>query len=79
MNFNVDEVFTIAEQIERNGATFYRKAVKFAKDTAIKRQLLELAEMEDSHEKTFAGMHSAFTGDKKSLIFDSISEAATYL
>jgi len=79
MNFNVDEVFTIAEQIERNGATFYRKAVKFAKDTAIKRQLLELAKMEDSHEKSFAGMHSAFTGDKKSLVFDSNSEAATYL
>jgi len=79
MNFNVDEVFTIAEQIERNGATFYRKAAKFAKDTVIKRQLLELAEMEDSHEKTFAGMHSAYTGDKKSLVFDSDSEAATYL
>jgi len=79
MNFNVDEVFTIAEQIERNGATFYRKAAKFAKDTVIKRQLLELAEMEDSHEKTFAGMHSAYTGDKKSLVFDSESEAATYL
>jgi predicted transcriptional regulator len=28
MNFNIDEIFEIAEQIERNGARFYRKPPK---------------------------------------------------
>ena len=53
--FNLDEIFKIAVQIERNGAEFYRNAsMKFEDNQKIKRLLLELAVQEDSHEKTFS-------------------------
>jgi rubrerythrin len=43
MNFNIDEVFEIAEQIERNGARFYRKAAKKRqRNSSYKKVLLEL-------------------------------------
>ena len=54
--FNADEVFEIAEQIERNGAAFYRKAAEATDLPSAKRLLTQLAEMEDRHEHTFAGM-----------------------
>jgi len=51
--YNIGEVFEIAEQIERNGAKFYRKAAKLCQDSAGKELLITLANEEDGHEKTF--------------------------
>jgi rubrerythrin len=56
--FTVDEVFEMAEQIERNGARFYRKAAERLGDQAPRDLLLELAAQEDLHEKTFAQIRS---------------------
>ena len=53
-DFNADDIFEIAEQLERNGATFYRTAAGAVTDADAKGFLLKLAEMEDAHEKTFA-------------------------
>ena len=53
MIFNAAEVFEIAEQIERNGQKFYRKAVQVVKNPEIKEFLESLAAMEDSHEVLF--------------------------
>ena len=53
IDFNADEVFEIAEQIERNGAKFYRTSAKNISDVNNKNFLIQLAEMEDEHEKTF--------------------------
>jgi len=55
--FNAGEIFEIAEQIERNGARFYRKAAEAATDAEARKLLNDLAAMEDGHEKTFAQMH----------------------
>jgi rubrerythrin len=53
--FNLGEIFKIAEQIERNGAHFYREAaLKFEDNTEVKSLLLDLAVQEDNHEKTFS-------------------------
>jgi rubrerythrin len=53
--FNLNEVFEIAEQIERNGAEFYRKsALKFEDNSEVKNLLVDLALQEDNHEKTFS-------------------------
>ena len=60
MPFNADEVFEMAEQIERNGARFYRTAAE--KFPEVNPLLLELAAMEDKHEKTFAAMRSELSG-----------------
>jgi rubrerythrin len=54
--FNIDEAFEIAEQIERNGARFYRKAAALFEATRAKSLLLDLASMEDRHEKIFTEM-----------------------
>ncbi|MBL7153969.1 MAG: rubrerythrin, partial [Phycisphaerae bacterium] len=56
MPFNADEVFEMAEQIEVNGARFYRAAAK--KFPALDQMLLELAAMEDEHQRTFAAMRA---------------------
>ena len=55
-DFNADNVFEMAEQIERNGALFYRQAANDVADPDAKQFLLDLAAMEDDHEKTFAVM-----------------------
>jgi len=49
-DFNADEIFEMAEQIERNGASFYRKSAESIDDPAEKKLLLDLAAMEDEHE-----------------------------
>jgi len=76
---NADEMFGLAEQIERNGAKFYRKAAESA-DGDGRDLLLRLADMEDDHEKTFAAMRAEL-GDleKRSFTADPDNEAALYL
>lgn len=79
MDFNIDEIFEIAEKIERNGARFYRKAAKNVKEFEHKRLFLELAEMEDNHEKTFAIMRSRIRQNASPEVFDPNHEAAIFL
>jgi len=79
-DFNADDVFEMAEQMERNGGKFYRTAADNTTDSENKEFLLSLAEMEDQHEKTFKGMRADLTGkDKASTVFDPEGEAALYL
>lgn len=61
IKFNADEIFEIAEQIERNGAKFYRKAAEGFDDEELKKLILDLADMEDDHEKIFAHMRQEFS------------------
>ncbi len=78
--FNADEIFALAEQIEKNGAQFYRKSAQQVKDSAAKDLLLEFASMEDDHLKTFSSMRSALSAaDRKAMTFDPANEAALYL
>ncbi|HRS71257.1 MAG TPA: ferritin family protein, partial [Anaerohalosphaeraceae bacterium] len=56
ITFNADEIFEMAEEIERNGAAFYREAAAKASREDIKKMLLDLAAMEEGHEQTFAQM-----------------------
>jgi len=58
IDFNADEVFEIAEQIERNGAKFYRTVAENVTDADKRKILINLAEMEDEHEQTFKTMRS---------------------
>ncbi len=70
ITFNADEVFEMAEQIERNGAKYYRRAAEFIKDEEAHQMLISLAEMEDSHEKIFTAMRAKITAKE--------SEATAY-
>lgn len=79
ISFNADEIFEMAEQIERNGAGFYRTAAESADDQTTQ-FLLDLAAMEDEHEETFAAMRSELAAaEKKSFTFDPDGEAIRYL
>ncbi len=79
-DFNADDVFEMAEQIERNGAVFYRQAAADIADPEAKTFLLDLAAMEDSHEKTFSAMRKALSdAEKTPTVFDPQDESASYL
>ena len=79
-DFNADDVFEMAEQMERNGAKFYRYAADYTQDPANKKFLQELAAMEDEHEKIFKAMRAELSAkEKESTVFDPEGEAALYL
>ncbi|MBI4764447.1 MAG: ferritin family protein [Deltaproteobacteria bacterium] len=79
-DFNADDIFEMAQQLERNGAQFYRKAAASLKDQTARELLFRLAGMEDEHEKTFAQMRSQLNdSEKTSTVFDPQGEAAGYL
>lgn len=78
--FNADEIFEIAEQIERNGAKFYREAAGKAVDSSTREMLQELADMEDGHEKIFIQMRKELPPkEKEPTVYDPDNEAAQYL
>lgn len=79
-DFNADEVFEIAEQIEKNGAEFYRLAAANINETAHKELLNKLAEMEVQHIKTFSDMRAKLSKEEKlTPTFDPDHEAVLYL
>jgi rubrerythrin len=78
MPFNADEVFEMAEQIERNGAKFYRAAAK--KFPQVSQVLSDLAAMEDEHENTFAAMRAELSAtEAETIVFDPDGQAQMYL
>ena len=79
-DFTANDVFEMAEQLERNGAKFYRTAAENISDPRSKKLLIELAEMEDEHEKTFASLRADLTeAEKTTTVFDPEDESALYL
>jgi rubrerythrin len=80
IHFNADEIFQMAEQIERNGAKFYRNVAEGAADAGTKGMLLDLAGMEDQHLKTFSIMKTELSAQEKTApTFDPEGEAGMYL
>jgi rubrerythrin len=80
IHFNADEIFEMAEQIERNGAKFYRKVAGKTEEAGVRQMLMDLAAMEDQHEKTFASMRAELSAeDRTPVTFDPEGEAALYL
>jgi len=80
IHFNADEVFQMAEQIERNGSKFYRRAAERAGESQTAQLFLRLAEMEDEHEKIFVRMRSQLSDEeRKALVPDPQDQSAAYL
>ncbi|WAC07460.1 MAG: ferritin family protein [Thermodesulfobacteriota bacterium] len=75
--FNPDEVLEMAEQIERNGAQFYRHAAQEAHDGETRALLQSLAAMEDGHQKVFAKMRANLK--KEEIDFNADEQALSYL
>lgn len=79
-DFNSEEAFEMAIQIERNGAAFYRKAASLQKEAANKKFLETIARMEDRHMAGFEEMKSAIADiEKTQTVFDPKDELFLYL
>jgi rubrerythrin len=75
-----DEIFEIAEQIERNGARFYRRASQGFTDSRAREVLLDLAIAEEEHEKTFATMRAELLqSEREPRAPDPYGEAILYV
>jgi rubrerythrin len=80
VSYNLDEIFEIAEQIERNGAAFYRKASGHVESEATRVLLDDLAGQEDEHEQTFAEMRRRLvSADASVAAYDVDETVALYL
>ena len=80
ITFNAAEILEMAEEIEINGAKFYRKAAEGINDKETRQFLLDLAVMEDKHKKTFEDMKNELSDpEQKTTTFDPDHEAAMYL
>ena len=80
ITFNANEIFEMAEEMERNAAKFYRKAAENASDKETKQMLLDMADMEDGHLTTFKEMREQLSGQEKGwTVFDPDNQSASYL
>lgn len=78
--FNIDEIFEIAEQIERNGAKYYRAAADVTSELEQRTMLVNLAKMEDEHERTFANMRRELVRDmQRESVYEPDTSAEQYL
>ena len=78
--FNAWEIFETAEEIERNGTKFYRKAAEYFRDSGTHNTLLELANWEARHEENLAAIKNGLSGPERRLtVPDPDHEDALYL
>lgn len=78
--FNADEIFQMAEQIEMNGESFYREMSEAISESSTQQVLLDLAGMENEHRKVFARMRADLSDkEKEATFFDLEAESALYL
>jgi rubrerythrin len=80
ITFNMDEIFEMAEQIERNAAEFYREAAKKSPDRTTAKTFLDLSLMEEGHLKIFQEMRKQLGPEEKEpTTFDPENQAILYL
>lgn len=80
ITFSADEIFEMAEQIERNAAGFYKEAGGKTADKKIQKLFADLSAMEGGHCKIFQEMRKQLRPeDKETTAFDPDSEAILYL
>ncbi len=79
-NYNADNIFEMAEEIEKNGSQFYREAARKTDDALFRKLLADLAEMEVHHGKRFAEMRKQLIKEEKEpTAFDPGGEETAYL
>ncbi len=79
-DFNVNEILKMAEQIERNGYQFYKRAAENVANSQEKEFLLKLAEMERQHEILFASIRNELSEqEREATVFDPENEVGLYI
>lgn len=79
ITFVADEIFEIAEQIERNAVEFYLEAAERSSNEETKNFLLDLSGIENKHLNTFKNMREKLTEEEGLSIFDPLGRSAMYL
>jgi rubrerythrin len=79
ITFTADEVFEIAEQLERNAAEFYREAAERSSNKDIKNFLLDMSAVENKHLSAFQNMREKLAEEEGLSIFDPLGHSAMYL
>jgi rubrerythrin len=80
VHFSADEILEIAEEIERNGARFYRHAAEGIESPQKRQLLLDLSVMEEKHEKVFTAMRADLSAqEREETAFDPEDESSSYL
>lgn len=80
IKFSADEILSVAEKIERNGARFYQRAAELQEDPKKAQLLTDLAAMEEEHERAFSAMRSALSGQERAeTAYDPEDEIGFYL
>lgn len=82
IKFNADEIFQMAERMEKNAAAYYRKAAELHAEHGSESVdfLSSLAAMEDEHLKTFADMRKHLPDAlREQTAFDPYMESSVYL
>lgn len=78
--FSLDEVFEIAGQMERNGASFYAAAAQQLESAGAAELFNDLASQERDHEKIFAALRGKLVpADKAVAAYDTDEIVAAYL
>jgi rubrerythrin len=79
MTFTADEIFEIAEQIERNAAEFYRESAESCLNEDVRKLLLDMSATESKHLETYQNMREKLAGEEGLSIFDPFGRSAMYL
>ncbi|MCX7726900.1 MAG: ferritin family protein [Chitinispirillaceae bacterium] len=80
VTFNVEEIFQIGIQIEKNGNAFYKEAADKCNTPEVKKLLLDLAEWEKSHIEIFEKLKETIPQKNKNKdVFDSDNMIHLYL
>ncbi len=77
--FSADEIFAMAEQIERNGVKFYRRAAEAQHDSRLRQMLLDLADWEQQHVNIFTAMRAELAAKGGAVRLEPGTEADLYL
>jgi rubrerythrin len=80
IKYNSDEIFEMAEEIERNGSEFYLEASDIYKEDKTCEMFKKLARMEKDHQRAFHAMRLQFgSSEKDSVTYDPDNVAVHYL
>jgi rubrerythrin len=80
IDFNADEIFQLAIQIETNGRQFYELVAKNSLDPSAKQLFSELSKWESEHQQLFEKLRKALPDSaKKEILFDPDGEQSLYL
>ena len=71
IEFNICQIFDIADELERNRADFFRKASNKFSDKKIKETLIEIADLDNYNAEAFAHIKEGFSSSDCPLtVFD---------